>query len=162
MQINSERYLAETDLRPMVTAAVLTPAVTAVAQGGPPPSPLPTDMMRRQCEDQEARFAARMAFPEAKIALKPEQRSEWEAFVAAEEPTRDPCASPPPLQATYAVVARLKEKLAAERQRRLAKAFLSPSVGLRVFRAFGSPGMGPPGLSLGPPGFAAYQPPAPC
>jgi len=48
--------------------------------------------------DVEPRFAARMAFIEAKIALKAEQKGEWDAFVAAaraaEKPSWDLCKTP--------------------------------------------------------------------
>lgn len=186
MQIGSKRFLARAGVRLIVTAAVLGPTVPVAAQGDPPPPPPPAYMMQRVCADQEALFAARMAFLEIKIAVRPEQRGEWEAFVAAmraaEQPMRDLCASPPlppksddpvalleardrmvtahaaVLQATHTAAARLKERLAADQQRRLAEALLSPLGGPGPgLHLLGPPGMGLPGLP--PPGFRAHRPP---
>jgi hypothetical protein len=88
MQINVNRYLAESVLRPTDIASVLAPVVSAVVQAGPPPSPVP-DVMQCQCADHEARFVPRMAVPRARTAPNPRQRSDCETIVAAEQPLRD-------------------------------------------------------------------------
>jgi hypothetical protein len=138
-------------------------------------------MIHRVCEDQEARFAARMAFFEVKLALKPEQRQAWQTFVSAsreaESPVRNLCQSgalpPPPHdpvarldlldrratmelemhQAKRAALARLREALEPEQVRRLAEALLS---------APGPAGAGAPPMG-GPftPGPAMGAPPPP-
>lgn len=169
--MNSKRFLARIGLRLILAAVVLGPTVPAAAQGDALPPP-PADILQRMCADQEAEFAARMAFLQTKIGVKPEQRGEWDAFAeaawAAEQPLRDLCANLPPppkvdnpiamleardrmtlaraaiVQATHAAVARLREKLTADQQRRLAEALLSrqgdfwlmhrdfgPTIGLR-------------------------------
>lgn len=185
MRIGLKQVLAKTGYRLIVTAAILGPAVPVAAQWGPPPPP-PPSMIERMCADQEALFAARMAFIETKIALKVEQRTDWEAFVtaarAAEQPLRELCANPPrppksddPIavleardhkasmhaairQATQDAVARLKAKLAADQRRSLAEALLSPPGSLGPgLHTFAPPGFGPAGVR--PPGFTLHGPP---
>jgi hypothetical protein len=157
MQIDTKRYLAEMDLRPILAAAVRAPAVPAVAQCAPLPSRLPAGPVQPPCEHQVARSAARTDFLERKIAPKhdravamPETRDRTVVTVHAAMLRAAPTAVPHP-----------KEALAAEQQGSSAEAFLSPlAPSLSVFRALGPPGMGPPGLGLGPPGFAVRQPPS--
>jgi hypothetical protein len=154
MQIDTKRYLAETGRRPMLTAAVLAPAVPTTTQGAPLPSRL-ANLKQLLCERQAARSIARTACLERKITPK------HDGAVAMPD-ARDGllAAHAVMLRATPAVPP-LKESLAADQQGRLAEAFLSPlGAGVSVRRAFVQPGMGPPGLGLGPPGFAARQPPA--
>jgi len=148
----------------MMWTIATIPSVAAAQNLADPPGP-PTEAESRMCADQEALFASRMAFIEAKIALKPEQRAEWDAYVAAsreaEKPLRELCGTPPPTRegdvlaaleardrmdiaredahkAMRNAAARLKAGLADEQRRRLAEALLAPPFATR------GPGFGPP------------------
>lgn len=170
MQIAANRTLSRAAVRAftMLWTAGTIPSVAAAQAIADVPAP-PPQAEARFCADQEALFAARMAFIEAKITLKPEQGAEWDAFVAAsrdvEKPLRELCGTPPPSRDGDAVAAleardrmdmahedarkgmrdaaaHLKAVLTAEQQRRLAEALLAPPVAMRG-PGFGSPP--PPG-----------------
>jgi len=87
----------------VAAATVSAAAATAIVQahefaGGPPP-PLALEMIQRMCDDREARAIGRLAYMQAKIALKPEQRDEWEKFASATKmavAAFNPCKDGPP------------------------------------------------------------------
>jgi hypothetical protein len=156
------------------------------AQGWPPLGPTAPLPMPPHCIDAEPQFAARMAFIGAKIALKAEQKAEWDAFVAAaraaEKPFWDLCKPPPApprpddtwavleardhidslhaerLAAMRAAVNRLKNALGGDQQRWLAEALLASSP--HRPRQPPHPG-GRPGTGFGflPPASGAFGPP---
>lgn len=150
-----------------IIAAVLLPG-TIMGQGAARPPAEPPDL----CADQEPRFAARMAFIEAKTVLRPEQRGDWDGFVtasrAAQQSLWNICAPPSQLPSTALARLELREKVKAaagtsdmlqriananllkslnpEQQERFAEALLREP--LRMFAGTGA-GDGP--LPFGPP-----------
>lgn len=176
MQSATRRTLTRLTVRAftmMYLTATIPSVAVAQAFAGPPGEPPQAD---RSCADQEAFFAARMAFLASKIEIKAEQRANWDAFVGAvrdaEKPMRELCGKePPPLggdalaaleardqrdellenlhKAMREAVARLKATLPADQQRRLAEALLAPPPPMR------GPGFGPP---PSPVGMAGWHP----
>ena len=177
MSRSCPRLLGRSAARLLAAAIGLGPLTptAAHAQGRPPWPPPP---MESPCTNRDALLAARMAFIETKLALKPEQKPQWDAFVTAsrnaDKPLGDLCQAPPGPpsfgdlfallelrhrmaalhaeheQAMWVAVGRLKGALDAEQQRRLAEALLTPP-----------PMPGPPGMRGFPPaGFAPHLPPA--
>ena len=155
-----------------VCALLLGTRIAAIAQGSLPP---PNEQLG-PCADQDAHFAARITFLQIKLALKPEQNSDWDAFVAAawaaEKPLQDLCRNLSEVPSMHEpmvrleawdratqglsdhqrdmreAIARLKQALDPDQRRRFAQALLATS----------NVGGFPPGPLGRPMLFAPFQP----